>query len=412
MMILILQIVIFVALVVASGFFSSSETALFSLDPHEVNRIGETQPHLAEKIRTLLQAPTRLLSTILIGNTLVNVWLWIVGARLMAQFGVEHELVQMALLTLLTLLFGEFGPKRIAILYYRKLAWFYAPPLTWCVRAFKWPRAGLEAITNRFSSKFRPSGHILSQPEWDTLMEASGESGDLDEHEHRMVQAILSLERQKAGDVMTPRVDLEGVDLTEPETDLAALARDSGVRHLVLYREQLDDIEGLLDVKSFLLDPTRDPDAATQGPFFVPEVCTLDKLLAQMLATQRRVAVVVDEYGGTAGLITRGDILEELTGEMDTEDADRLVCEQLTEDTWLLDGQMHLLDVQRETGLSLESETADRLAGWFIEQTDHIPRVGERIAGEGYKAMVRQMRRNRVLLIILQRMNLDEEEGL
>jgi len=395
------QIFIFVFLLVLSGFFSSSETALFSFDAHEVNRLEETDPLTAGRLRHLLEQPTRLLSTILIGNTIVNVNLWIIGALMLEGFGLHHEWGQVGILTLITLIFGEFGPKRLSLLLRNRMVRYYTGPLLFCVKLLKWPRGLLEAITNKFSRFFMPSGHILSRAEYGTLMEASGESGTLDEHEHKMVQGILSLERQTVGDVMTPRVDLEGIDLTD-EVDIVSLARSCKVRHLVLYHEQLDDIVGLLDVRAFLLDPDRSVENASSQPFFIPELCTLDNLLTQMLTARKKVAVVVDEYGGTAGLITRGDILEELTGEMDIEESQRLVIEKLTDTTWLLDGQVHLLDVERMTGLHLESETADRLAGWFIEQVEHIPHLNERVEGPGYKAMVRQMRRNRILLILLE----------
>jgi len=399
---LVFQIVVFLCLLVASGFFSSSETALFSLDPHEVNRIGEGDPASAERLGRLLEEPTRLLSTILVGNTIVNVNLWIVGALLLTRFGIGHEWGQVAILTALTLVFGEFGPKRLALLLRDRMVTLYAKPLTLLVRLLRWPRALLEAITNRFARFFRPSGHVLTEAEYETLMEATGESGSLDEHEHKMVQAILSLERQEVSDVMTPRVDLEGVDVSEPDADILPAAKTCKVRHLVLYHEQLDRIVGLLDVRAFLLDPEHSVRRATLDPFYVPELCTLDRLLPQMVTTGSRVAVAVDEFGGTAGLITRGDILEELTGEMALEGEQRLVCEQLTPTTWLLDGQTHLLDVNRVTGLQLESETADRLAGWFMEQLERLPRPLERISGPGYKAMVRQMRRNRILLVLVE----------
>lgn len=405
-----IEIVVFVMLLVLSGFFSSSETALFSLDLHEVNRMDETDPVTADRLRHLLEQPTRLLSTILIGNTIVNVNLWIIGALMLEGFGLHHEWGQVGILTLLTLIFGEFGPKRLALRLRNKMATFYARPLMFFVKILKWPRGLLEAITNKFSRFFLPSGHILSKAEYDTLMEASGESGTLDDHEHKMVQAILSLERQTVGDVMTPRVDLEGVDLSEENLDIVSIAKSSKVRHLVLFHEQLDNIEALLDVRAYLLDPKRSLEKASIKPFFVPELCTLDKLLTQMLTARKRIAVVVDEFGGTAGLITRGDILEELTGEMDIEEGQRLVTEQLTETTWLLDGQIHLLDVERLTGLHLESETADRLAGWFIEQAERIPKIHERVKGPGFKAMVRQMRRNRILLILLEVVPEAEEE--
>jgi putative hemolysin len=408
-LLLVLLCVLFVLLLAGSGFFSSSETALFSLDPHEVNRLEETDPVTAQRLRSLLEHPTKLLSTILIGNTIVNVNLWIVGAILLNRMNFTHEWGQVLVLTLLTLLFGEFGPKRLALVLRDRFLGSYARILPVLVSLLRWPRALLEAITNRFAHFFLPSGHVLTKAEYDTLMEATGESGSLDEHEHKMVQAILSLERQRVSDVMTPRVDLQGVDVSEPDADVLTAAKTCRVRYLVLYHEQLDNIVGLLDVRAFLLDPDNSVREATREPFYVPEPCPLHSLLSQMATSKRRVAVVVDEFGGTSGLITRGDILDELTGEMETEESERLVCEQLTDTTWLLDGQTHLLDVQRITGLTLESETADRLSGWFIEQVERLPRPLERISGPGYKAMVRKMRRNRILLILLEVLPVTEE---
>lgn len=400
----------FLLLLGASGFFSSAETALFSLDPHEVNRIGETDAEKADVIRQLLAQPTRLLSTLLIGNTLVNVNLWLVGSLMLDKMGYPHPVFQVLLLTVLTLFVGEFGPKRLAILFYERMSVWYARPFWILVHWLRLPRAVLESFTGTFSHFFMPSGHILSRAEYDTLMEASEETGELDEHEHVMVQSILSLERLTAGDVMTPRVDIEGIDLADPLLDIVAEAKKARTRHLVLYRQQLDDIVGLLDVRSFLFDPERDRSRATLKPLFVPEFVTLDKLLTRLVSSRQRSAVVVDEYGGTAGIISRGDILEELTGEMDPEDRDRLICEPLAEHVWLMDAQMSLHDVNRITGLHLESETADRLSGWFIEKAEHLPKPNEIIQGPGYKAMVRQMRRNRILLILVER-RLEDGEG-
>jgi len=406
---LVLEVVAFVLLLILSGLFSSSETALFSLDAQEVNRLGETHARKAAVLMDLLAQPTRLLSTVLIGNTVVNVLLWIIGALLLESAGIWHEGIQVGILTALTVVFGELAPKRLALLNFRRLALAYAIPLSFLVHLLRLPRSFLEGLSGTFSHFFLPSGHILSRAEYDTLMEASGETGGLDEHEHKMMHAILSLERLSAGDVMTPRVDLEGVDLSE-EPDLFAAAKQAGTRYLVLYRQQLDDIVGVLDVRAFLFDPKRDWKKATATPLYIPELCPLDKLLTQMLAARRRIAVIVDEYGGTSGVVSRGDILDELTGEMDPEDTDRMVCEQLTDDAWLLDAQLSLYEVNRVTGLHLQSDTADRLSGWFLEQAEHVPALNEIVEGPGYKAMVRQMRRNRILMVLIERQPRPETE--
>ena len=407
---LIIQLIGFLVLLGLSALFSSSETALFSLDPHEVHRIEEDCPATALRLQSLLAEPTRLLSTILIGNTIANVEMWMLGAVLLRRVGVEHPLVQVAVLTLITLVFGEFGPKRLAIRFDERLARFYARPLCFLVTALKPLRLLLESMTQSFAHIFQPSGHILTQEEYDTLVDAGGESGSLDEHEHTMVRAILALETLYVGDVMTPRVDVIGVDLTDSTVNLQQVAISSRVRYLILYREQLDDIVGVLSVRKYLLDPSRNLQRASQPPWFVPEQSTLDHLLPQMRVRQDRIAIVVDEYGGTSGLISRGDILEELTGQMDPEEGHDAFYQQLTHRAWMIEGRMSLVDVNRLTGLSLHAETADRLSGWCIEQLERLPSVGELVQGDGFRARIHETRRNRILMVVIET-DPDQEDG-
>jgi putative hemolysin len=187
--------------------------------------------------------------------------------------------------------------------------------------------------------------------------------------------------------------------------ELYATALRAHVRHLVLYRDSIDRVEGVLDVRHYLLDPGHRVQPAWHKPLFIPEACPLDRLLTQFLQERRRVAVVVDEYGGTAGVVTRGDILEEIVGEIDDELAEhKHVFDVTGSDRWLLDGQISLEQINQELNLHLEAEGADRMAGWIAARLERLPRPGDTVTAQGCRAVVQQMRRHRITLVQLERL--------
>lgn len=401
---LLIQLFALILLLMGSAFFSSSEVALFKLSPLDLRRLDQSHPHAAAKLRMILHPPTRFLSTILIGNTLVNVALSVLGYAVMVQlFPTYGEGLAILLMTLLLLVFGEVAPKRVAFIWPDRLAVLYALPLTMIMRVLTPFRLLLQVVTDRFRDAFHPGGRPLSDDEFETVVEMSGERGVLQEGERDMLKSILRLEDLQARDVMTPRVDLIGWDLNDGHADLPAFAQRARVRQLVLYRGTIDQVEGVLDVRDFLLLSAHRVQAARHEAIFVPESCPLDKLLARFLRERRRAAVVVDEYGGTAGLVTRGDILEEITGEIDDEHADhKRLFEPAGPDRWLLDGQISLEEIDARLGLSLEAEGVDRLAGWLSAQLERLPRPGDVVTASGCRAMVQQMRQHRVTVVLLQ----------
>ncbi len=206
-----------VVLMACSGFFSSSESALFSLNPLQLRRISQKRPGAGARVHALLALPTRLLSTILIGNTIVNVAMATVAFSLAEHFFPSRgESISLPALTLLILIFGEAGPKRVGLLLPEQLAVLYAPVL----RVLEWAAAPirnlLERITHAFGPVFRPRGKTLSEEEFEGVLEISGEEGILNADELAMIKAITHLEDLRASDVMTPRVDL--IANTNPAT--------------------------------------------------------------------------------------------------------------------------------------------------------------------------------------------------
>lgn len=404
--------VLLVLLLAASGFCSSSETVFFSLNPIDIRRLAERQPGLARRLRALLATPTSLLSTVLILNTIVNITATALAYRIAFGISERHaEQFTIPVMTVVLLIFCEYGPKRAALLFTVPLARVYTPILSVLIPAMLPLRWALEQITRRFERFFRPGGRTLSGEELRTVIDLSGEEGLMDAEELAMVKAIIDLERMKAADVMTPRVNLRGFDLDEPAEKLREMALDTPVRYLLLYRGNLDNVEGFLDVRSYLLDPEMRPEAARIPPVFVPEAAPLNRLLAQFQRDRTRVAVVVDEYGGTAGVITRGDILEQITGEVYGElSRPRPVFQEAGPHRWIVDPTFSLEDLNRKLRLNLSAPGADRLSGWITHHLGRLPEPNETVEAQGVRVTALKTEKVRVTLAQIEKLPAPESE--
>lgn len=403
--ILIIECIILVFLLICSAFFSSSETALFSLNSLQVSKVKKDRPKAANLIEKMLDEPTQLLSTILIGNTLVNVTASALGFAIVKNLGIPHpETTAIFCMTLLLVIVGEIVPKRLAMTYAPKIAASYSRLLTKLILIITPARIMLEWTAKAFLSESKSNDNTLSEDEFRTVVEVGKEEGVLDEEERTMMDGIIRLEETQASDVMTPRVDIIGIDLTDSQEEMAKSTVGVRFRYLPIYRETADHIEGFLDVPHFLLSGNNDIKEATIAPFFVPETVPLDTLLSTFQKEGRRIAVVVDEFGGTAGIITLGDILEEIAADVDNEyGEDALSIQRIGEGVWLADGSMSLEDINYELDMDLEAEGADRIAGWITAQAEHIPKIGEVVEAQGCRATVRRLRKHRILLVLLEK---------
>ncbi|MBP7829984.1 MAG: HlyC/CorC family transporter [Kiritimatiellae bacterium] len=389
-----------VVLMICSGFFSSSETVFFSLNPLALRRVTQRNPTIGAWIHNLLAQPTRILSTVLIGNTIVNVGIAAIGFLLADRFFPGRgEAVSIPVVTVALVIFGEAGPKRVGLLHAERLALWYAPVMVLLIRVLAPLRFLLERLMKSFEPLFRPRGRTLSEEEFETVLEISQEQGILNADELAMLKAIVDLEDLKPGDVMTPRVDLVGVDLGDESATWIETARKARRNFLLLYRGQVDNVEGFLDVRKFLLDPEHRLEAARLPPFFVPANTPLNQVLMQFQRDRLRIAVVVDEYGGVAGVITRGDILEEITGEIYNElSKPRPLFQQAGPHRWLVDANISLEEINRKLRLHLRAEGADRLAGWIAARAGHIPVQDDVVEADGARVTVMQTIRRRATL--------------
>lgn len=389
----------------ASAFFSGAETAFFSLDPAQVQSLGRGSAR-GKRLVSLLARPTRLLSTILIGNTIVNVAIATLGYRLIAPLpvlGPCGPAVAVGAMTILLLVFGEVAPKRMAVARPERFALAAVDALSLLARALAPVRACLEFPATLIRRHLRPERRALNDDELLTAAEVGAEQGILDGDERSMVDGILRLDEMSASDVMTPRVDFEGIDLDVPPDAILEAARKTQFRHLPVWRGTPDSIEGFLDIPSFLLDPEHRLSRAMEKPLFVPETATLDDLLVTMRRDGRRIACVMDEYGGTAGLVTRGDILDIFADvPPDVGEKPEREMEQVGESKWLIDGDASLEEINHDLDLELEAEGADRISGWVSAQLGRIPRVGEAVEAQGCRVEVRRRRRLRIIQVQLE----------
>lgn len=411
-MILVAESAALLLLFLLSAFFSSAETALFSLNPIQIHRIRRHAPGTARRIEEILATPNRLLSTILVGNTFVNVAAAGIGFALAESlFRGRGEVVAIPVMTLALLIFGEVAPKRLAVSRPERLAAAYVPLLATLIKALAPVRGAVEAVACCFHRETQPQNRALTEDEFRTVVEVGEEEGVLDREERTMVDGIIRLEETQASDIMTPRVDLVGIDLEDPLDVSMETARHARFRYLPVYSGSPDHPEGFVDVPRFLLSTDQDLGKAMVPPFSVPETAPLDTLLQTFQREKRRVAFVVDEFGGTAGLVTRGDILEEIVEDVDNEYGEKQLTIQKTGPArWFVDGATSIEDVNYELDLSLEADGADRIAGWVAAQVERIPRLGEVVEAQGCRASVQRRRKNRITLVQLEKLPPDEDE--
>lgn len=399
-----------------SACFSGSETVLFSLSPIQMQRIRNRHPESGARLETLLSDPSIILSTLLAGNLFVNFSISTLGFLLFEEFFPGRgEIISIPVMTIALLLFGEVTPKRVAIIYAERLAPFTVRYVNFWLYLLRPFSIMLAAGSTVFKKALRRERRALSDDELMTMVEMGEEQGVLDAEEASMVEGIMRLSELMASDEMTPRVDMVGLDLDTPHEQQIEAARNARHRYMPVYVRTPDAIEGFLDTVQFLLDPNHDVQKATMQALFVPENVALDDLLVTFQHSGKHIACVLDEYGGTAGLITRGDILDLITEPVDKHGfIESAVIRRLYGDVWLADGFASLDEINHQTDLTLEADDADRIAGWItFHAGGTLPSVGQTVEAQGCRVTVRSMRKRRirdVLIEILERPEPEQDE--
>ena len=389
-LVVLLQVLILVALFALSFFFSGSETILFSLTTAQRQRIAERDARAGARVAECLRDSALLLSTLLVGNTLVNFAIAALGYRLFVRSFPGGGFLAVPVMTVALLLFGEITPKQIALRFAEKLALPCARLLLFWRMALTPFNILLKSVSHVFRRGLERERRALSDAELMSVLEASAERGDFAPEDAQMVEGVLRLSELCANDEMTPRVDMQVYDVDYPPDIREALLEVCRHRYLPVVNRTPDVVMGLYDRKT----------GRTEDALFVPETVTLDDLLVTFRRSGKPLAIVLDEYGGTAGLITPDDILELIFGPQvfTRPDAEPLIVRK-GETVWEVDARANLDEVNRELGVSLEAEDADRLSGWVAFHAERIPHVGQVIEADGCRVTILKRRHRRVSLV-------------
>ncbi|MBQ9739785.1 MAG: HlyC/CorC family transporter [Kiritimatiellae bacterium] len=389
-------------LFVLSAFFSSAETVLFSLTGAQRARIKSRNPAADVRIGRCLDDQAALFSTLLVGNTFVNFAISTLGYYLLSGWIPVGGWLAVPVMTVLLLLFGEITPKRLALKYTEEIAPLYAQML-WFWRGIFTPfNAVLRMSSRAFSPMLARERRALSDGELVSVMESAAENGEMSAADAKMVEGVLRLSELCANDEMTPRVDIVGYDVDLGEAERAAALASAKHRHLPVFRRTPDAIEGIIDVDT----------GKIEDALFVPETVALDDLLATFAKSGKPLAVVMDEYGGTAGIISVDDILELIVGPkvFRNPDAEPEIV-QKAQNVWEIDGKASLDEINRTLDIELEAEDADRLSGWVQFHAERISHVGQQIEANGCRATVLKRRHRRVVSVRLEVLERDSSDS-
>lgn len=394
-------------LVCCSAFFSASETALTSLSRIRLRNMVDEHVKNADLIMQLLEDPNRLLSSILVGNNLVNNGASALTTALAIQMfnGNTGNGAGLAtiIITIIILIFGEITPKTIAAQKAEKVALIVVKIIAVCVFVFRPVVAVLNVVTGALIRLFGcdpdEKSPLITEAELKTIVNVSHEEGVLESEERTMINNVFDFGDSKARDVMTPRTDIVAVPLDVTYEEYVRLVQEEGFSRMPVYGEDLDDIVGILYVKDifFLNEADFSAEKFMREPFFTYESKPLDELLAELKNSRLAVAVVLDEYGGTSGMITTEDIVEEIVGEIEDEyDDEEEEIEVIKDNEFVVDGSTRLEDFNEMVGTELESEEVDTIAGYILLLLGNFPQSGQEIEAEGLRIVVEEMDKNRI----------------
>lgn len=395
-------------LLLVSAFFSAAETALFTANRLKLRHQKEEGSRRAAVVLSLLENPARLLSAILVGNSIINTAVAVVAtATLVRLLGHERgSLYAFVIVTILVLIFGEITPKTIAANRGDRLAIVLARPILWISWILSPIIRVLSFVTNLlaapFGAKVRPDAPMVTEEEIQLMVQMGEEQGVLEQEERDMIHSIIDFGDTLVREVMTPRIDIVAVEADAPVEAVLDVVRTHGHSRIPVYHDAVDQIVGIIHVKDLLaafrggrLGGTAR--AYARPAYFVPESKRLDELFKDMRRKRAHMAVVVDEYGGTAGIVTIEDLLEEIVGPIQDEyDAEEPPIKRLDERIAVVDGQMHLEDVNAALDLALPVGEVDSLGGFVYSLLGHVPTQGERVHYDGVELSVERIDGNRI----------------
>ncbi len=401
------HLIFLVVLLGLAAFFAGTETALFSLTRIERRRLLERHPALGKLIADLLNHPRRTLVTILIGVNTVQICavaiVTLVGLR---SFGPEGATLAVAAFTILLIFAGEIVPKILAVRKNETVALATAPLLEVISGVLLPVRRVVEIASDRVLSFVlrgvkEPSTSISAQ-ELKMLVKIGEEEGILDRDERRMIQKLFELGERPVRSIMTARTDLAALRLGDSWEKLLETMKGFGFTYFPVYQESLDQILGVIAIQEVILSGERDLQKFLKPAPFVPEVKRIDELLREFQKTGDRFAVCVDEFGGTAGVVTLEDILEEIFGEYYDEYArPEPSIRELGGGEYLVDAKMPLIQFNEHFHSNLQAEEAETLSGLLLEKMGRVPRKGDTLDLKNFTFRIHDTARQRILKVVV-----------
>jgi len=404
-------IIIFIFLLILSAFFSGTETAYFHIRKH--------RKETPEKLKLVLDSPQHLLVSLLTGNTIVNVAIASLAAYMTHKYVVDHKLqdtqgpffIEVIVVLVVVLIFGEILPKMIAIKYSKEFALRMYIPLKVMMFILSPIAHTFNAITNVVIKilPFRKEKIFDSEEELIILAELGEEEGTLQEEESDMIQSIFDFKEKTVGEIITPRVDIVSLKSDENIDKAMDIIGERQFSKIPIYKDTIDNIKGILyakDIIPYLMGSRPNVNLLTlaRQPFFVPETKPIDNLMEEFKSRKTSIAIVVDEWGGTEGLVTLEDVVEEVMGEIrDPYDQEESNVLKQSDGSFIVDGSITIYDLEEETDIEFpEERDYDTLGGFILDILTDIPKTGEKVEFNKMVFTVQTVDNNRIGKIKIQ----------
>ena len=404
------QIIALVFLVAMSAVFSSSETAITSVSKIKVRQLDQKDnknAHLLKKLHDNMQTT---ISTILIGNNIVNIAASSIATILFTNiFHQNGALVSTVVMTVFVLIFGEVLPKTIAQYKNKSVALKFSRFIYLLTIIFKPIVKVLNLLTRLVIKIFigdNGDSSTLTEEELKTLVEVSEEEGVLKDQETEIMINALELKETLAVDIMTPRTSMASVDIEDAENDLREIIKNITYSRIPVYEDNIDDIIGVLHIKELahkIIEDDHDFKIRDilKPAFYAYEYIPVVDLFKQMRAKNISISIIIDEYGGTSGLVTMEDILEELVGEIDDEYDNEKEVTKINDNEYLVDPEMRIDEVNERFDLDIQSDKFDSIGGFVIELLDRMPKSKDEVEFENLKFVVVNVDKRKITQLMI-----------
>ena len=405
-----------------SAFFSASETALMSLSKIRLIHLVEEKVKGASVVEKLREDPSRLLGTVLVGNNLVNISASSIATVLAIKyFGDSGVGIATGVITMLVLIFGEITPKSLAAQKSEKIALLVARPisvlayiLSPVVIVFSYVASIFLRLCGCRSNAKLPS---ITEEELKSMVNLGEEEGVIEDHEKRMICNVFDFGDQLVKDIMVPRMDIIAININATHDDVIKIIRTEQFSRYPVYSNRIDNIVGILNVKDLVyLDSKEDYDMKrfVKKPYYTFEFMNTSELFSEMKKRRTHMAIVLDEYGGTAGIVTMEDLVEEIVGEISDEyDMQTNEIETIREGEYIVDGSTRIEELNEMIGTDIESEHYESIGGFMIQLLGRLPRQGESVECMNTRFIIENVEKNRIKKIrVLMSEALPDEEGI